>query len=209
MHLRRAANNLAGEEKNINSEEELTQEAETQTEEAFEEEAKVGAEDAAETEAEDKKGFFKKKDKKDKKDLQIEELTDKYRRTMAEFDNFRKRTEKEKAAMYEIGARGIIDKLLPVVDNFERGLAAIPEEDKASAVAEGMDKIYRQLTKMLEDAGVKEIEAEGAEFDPNFHNAVMHVEDESLGENVVAEVLQKGYTYRDSVVRHSMVKVAN
>ncbi|MBD5156860.1 MAG: nucleotide exchange factor GrpE [Butyrivibrio sp.] len=209
MHLRRAANNLAGEEKNINSEEELTQEAETQTEEVFEEEAKVGAEDAAETEAEDKKGFFKKKDKKDKKDLQIEELTDKYRRTMAEFDNFRKRTEKEKAAMYEIGARGIIDKLLPVVDNFERGLAAIPEEDKASAVAEGMDKIYRQLTKMLEDAGVKEIEAEGAEFDPNFHNAVMHVEDESLGENVVAEVLQKGYTYRDSVVRHSMVKVAN
>lgn len=209
MHLRRAANNLAGEEKNINSEEELTQEAETQTEEAFEEEAKVGAEDAAETEAEDKKGFFKKKDKKDKKDLQIEELTDKYRRTMAEFDNFRKRTEKEKAAMYEIGARGIIDKLLPVVDNFERGLAAIPEEDKASAVAEGMDKIYRQFTKMLEDAGVKEIEAEGAEFDPNFHNAVMHVEDESLGENVVAEVLQKGYTYRDSVVRHSMVKVAN
>ena len=200
---------MAGEEKNINSEEELTQEAETQTEEVFEEEAKVGAEDAAETEAEDKKGFFKKKDKKDKKDLQIEELTDKYRRTMAEFDNFRKRTEKEKAAMYEIGARGIIDKLLPVVDNFERGLAAIPEEDKASAVAEGMDKIYRQLTKMLEDAGVKEIEAEGAEFDPNFHNAVMHVEDESLGENVVAEVLQKGYTYRDSVVRHSMVKVAN
>lgn len=200
---------MAGEEKNINSEEELTQEAETQTEEAFEEEEKEGADESADTEAEDKRGFFKKKDKKDKKDLQIEELTDKYRRTMAEFDNFRKRTEKEKAAMYEIGARGIIDKLLPVVDNFERGLAAIPEEDKASAVAEGMDKIYRQLTKMLEDAGVKEIEAEGAEFDPNFHNAVMHVEDESLGENVVAEVLQKGYTYRDSVVRHSMVKVAN
>lgn len=204
---------MAGEEKNINSEEELTQEAETQetqTEEALEEEVKDEAEEnVKDTEADDKKGFFKKKDKKDKKDLQIEELTDKYRRTMAEFDNFRKRTEKEKAAMYEIGARGIIDKLLPVVDNFERGLAAIPEEDKASAVAEGMDKIYRQLTKMLEDAGVKEIEAEGAEFDPNFHNAVMHVEDESLGENVVAEVLQKGYTYRDSVVRHSMVKVAN
>lgn len=204
---------MAGEEKNIKSEEELTQEAkaqETQTGEALEEEVKDEAEgNVKDTEADDKKGFFKKKDKKDKKDLQIEELTDKYRRTMAEFDNFRKRTEKEKAAMYEIGARGIIDKLLPVVDNFERGLAAIPEEDKASAVAEGMDKIYRQLTKMLEDAGVKEIEAEGAEFDPNFHNAVMHVEDESLGENVVAEVLQKGYTYRDSVVRHSMVKVAN
>lgn len=202
---------MAGEEKNINPEEELKQETE-----ANETQDDVSADDTAESkeadkevDTDDKKGFFKKKDKKDKKDLQIEELTDKYRRTMAEFDNFRKRTEKEKAAMYEIGARGIIDKLLPVVDNFERGLAAIPEEDKASAVAEGMDKIYRQLTKMLEDAGVKEIEAEGAEFDPNFHNAVMHVEDESLGENVVAEVLQKGYTYRDSVVRHSMVKVAN
>ncbi len=158
---------------------------------------------------EDKKSFFKKKDKKDKKDLQIEELTDKYRRTMAEFDNYRKRTDKEKSAMYEVGAKDIIEKLLPVVDNFERGLATIPEEDKATPVAEGMDKIYKQLTKMLEDAGVKEIQAEGSEFDPNFHNAVMHVEDEALGENVVAEVLQKGYTYRDSVVRHSMVKVAN
>ncbi|MCM1307737.1 MAG: nucleotide exchange factor GrpE [Butyrivibrio sp.] len=203
---------MAGEEKNINSEEDLTQEAEVsneQPEELSEEETAEDAEAVEEAEAEDKKSFFKKKDKKDKKDLQIEELTDKYRRTMAEFDNFRKRTEKEKAAMYEIGARGIIDKLLPVVDNFERGLAAVPEEDKESPVAEGMDKIYRQLTKMLEDAGVKEIEAEGAEFDPNFHNAVMHIEDESLGENVVAEVLQKGYTYKDSVVRHSMVKVAN
>lgn len=211
MRLRRAANNLSGEEKNINSEEEIEQEKETDEaqEEVSEEEAAKAEEAEKETDTDDKKGFFKKKDKKDKKDLQIEELTDKYRRTMAEFDNFRKRTEKEKAAMYEIGAKAIIDKLLPVVDNFERGLAAIPEEDKASAVAEGMDKIYRQLTKMLEDAGVKEIEAEGAEFDPNFHNAVMHIEDESLGENVVAEVLQKGYTYRDTVVRHSMVKVAN
>lgn len=211
MRLRRAANNLAGEEKNINPEEELKQETETNEtqDDVSADDTAEGKEADKEVDTDDKKGFFKKKDKKDKKDLQIEELTDKYRRTMAEFDNFRKRTEKEKAAMYEIGARGIIDKLLPVVDNFERGLAAIPEEDKASAVAEGMDKIYRQLTKMLEDADVKEIEAEGAEFDPNFHNAVMHVEDESLGENVVAEVLQKGYTYRDSVVRHSMVKVAN
>lgn len=200
---------MSGEEKNINSEE-LDQEKETDAaQEVSVEENAEPAEAEKETDSDDKKGFFKKKDKKDKKDLQIEELTDKYRRTMAEFDNFRKRTEKEKAAMYEIGAKAIIDKLLPVVDNFERGLAAIPEEDKASAVAEGMDKIYRQLTKMLEDAGVKEIEAEGAEFDPNFHNAVMHIEDENLGENVVAEVLQKGYTYRDTVVRHSMVKVAN
>lgn len=167
------------------------------------------AAEADETQETAKKGFFKKKDKKDKKDEQIEELTDRCRRTMAEFDNFRKRTEKEKAAMYEIGARDIIEKLLPVADSFERGLASIPEDQKQTPVADGMDKIYKQLVKMLEDAGVREIEAEGAEFDPDLHNAVMHVEDENLGENVVAEVLQKGYTYRDTVVRHSMVKVAN
>ena len=167
-------------------------------------------EDAEENEKpDDKKGFFKKKDKKDKKDQQIEELTDKYRRVMAEFDNFRKRTEKEKSSMYEIGAKDIIVKLLPVVDNFERGLATVSEEEKEKPFADGMDKVYKQLTKMLEDAGVKEIEAEGKEFDPQYHNAVMHVDDESLGENIVAEVLQKGYTYKDSVVRHSMVKVAN
>ncbi len=152
--------------------------------------------------------FFK-KDKKDKKDVQIEELTDKYKRTMAEFDNFRKRTEKEKSAMYEIGAKDIIEKMLPIVDNFERGLATLSEEEKASPFADGMDKIYKQLLTTLEDAGVKVIEAVGKEFDPNLHNAVMHVEDESLGENVVAEEFQKGYTYRESVVRHSMVKVAN
>ena len=126
---------------------------------------------------------------------------------MAEFDNYRKRTEKEKAAMYEIGAKDIIEKLLPVVDNFERGLGAIPEGEEKSAFAEGMDKIYKQLVKMLEDAGVKPIEAVGKEFDPNFHNAVMHVDDETLGENIIAEEFQKGYLYRDSVVRHSMVAV--
>lgn len=173
------------------------------------EETVTDSDDTEQMEEDDKKGFFKKKDKKDKKDIQIEELTDKYRRTMAEFDNYRKRTEKEKSAMYEIGAKDIIEKLLPVVDNFERGLAIIPEEDRKNPIADGMDKIYRQLTKMLEDAGVKEIEAEGKEFDPELHNAVMHVEDDSFEENVIAEVLQKGYTYRDSVVRHSMVKVAN
>lgn len=158
-----------------------------------------------------KKGFFgkKKEKKKDPKDQQIEDLTDRVKRTMAEFDNYRKRTEKEKTAMYEIGAKDIIEKILPVVDNFERGLATVPEEDKASPFAEGMDKIYKQLMKTLEEAGVKPIEAVGNEFDPNFHNAVMHVEDENLGENVVADEFQKGYTYRDSVVRHSMVKVAN
>ncbi len=157
----------------------------------------------------EKKGFFKKDKKKDKKDELIEELTDKYKRTFAEFDNFRKRSEKEKSAMYEVGAKDVIEKILPVVDNFERGFKAVSEEELATPFAEGMDKIYKQLLKTLEDLGVKEIEAEGNEFDPSLHNAVMHVEDEALGENIVAEVLQKGYMYRDSVVRHSMVKVAN
>ena len=169
-------------------------------------------EDAPEEEAggkakEEKKGFFQKK--KDKKDEQIEELTDRLKRTMAEFDNFRKRTEKEKASMYEFGARDIIEKILPVVDNFERGLSVISDEEAKTAFAEGMDKIYRQLLKTLEDAGVKPIEAVGKPFDPDFHNAVMHVDDESAGENIVVEEFQKGYLYRDSVVRHSMVKVAN
>lgn len=157
-----------------------------------------------------KKGFFgKKKDKPDPKDEKIEELTDRLQRNMAEFDNFRKRTEKEKSAMFEIGAKDIIERILPVVDNFERGLAALSEEEKSSAFAEGMEKIYKQLMKSLEEAGVKPIEAVGQPFNPDFHNAVMHVEDESLGENVVAQELLKGYTYRDTVVRHSMVQVAN
>ena len=156
---------------------------------------------------EEKKGFFKKK--KDPRDEKSEELTDRVKRQMAEFENFRKRTEKEKSSMYEMGARDIIERILPVVDNFERGLASIPEEAKATPFADGMEKIYKQFQKTLEEAGVKAIEAVGQEFDPNFHNAVMHVDDENLGENVVAEELLKGYTYRDTVVRHSMVKVAN
>ena len=159
------------------------------------------------TQKEEKKGFFKKK--KDPRDEKIEELNDRVMRQMAEFENFRKRTEKEKSTMYEMGARDMIEKILPIVDNFERGLASIPEDAKGTPFAEGMEKIYKQFQKTLEDAGVKVIEAVGKEFDPNLHNAVMHVEDESLGENVVAEELLKGYTYRDSVVRHSMVKVAN
>lgn len=154
-----------------------------------------------------KKSFFAKK--KDKKDEQIEELTDRLKRNMAEFDNYRKRTEKEKAAMYEVGARDMIEKILLVVDNFERGLATIPEGEEKGAFAEGMDKIYKQLLKMLEDVGVTAIESVGCPFDPNYHNAVMHIEDEGLGENIVAEEFQKGYLYRDNVVRHSMVKVAN
>ena len=154
-----------------------------------------------------KKGLFGKK--KDPRDTQIEELTDQLKRSMAEFDNYRKRTEKEKSAMYEIGARDVIEKILPVVDNFERGLATVPEDAKETPFAEGMEKIYKQLMKTLDDMGVKPIEAVGKPFDPNFHNAVMHVDDESLGENVVASELLKGYMYRETVVRHSMVQVAN
>ena len=166
----------------------------------------ASGEQASKTE---KKKFFSKKNKKDKKDEKIEELTDRLTRQMAEFDNFRKRTEKEKSQMYEIGARDIIEKILPVVDNFERGLSSVSEEDKATPFAEGMEKIYKQLMTTLEGIGVKPIEAVGQEFNPDFHNAVMHVEDEELGENIIAEEFQKGYMYRDSVVRHSMVKVAN
>ena len=179
---------------------------------AAEEETVEEAEEAAaeEPEAEKEKGsFFKKKEKKDKKDEKIEELTDRVRRQMAEFDNFRKRTEKEKTQMFETGAKSIVEKILPVVDNFERGLAAVTEEEKGSPFVEGMEKIYKQMMTMLEEAGVKPIEAVGQEFDPNLHNAVMHIEDEEFGENIIAEEFQKGYTYRDSVVRHSMVKVAN
>lgn len=128
---------------------------------------------------------------------------------MAEFENFRKRTEKEKSQMFDMGAKTIVEKVLPVIDNFERGLAAVPEDKKEDAFVVGMDKIYKQFLTTLEEVGVKPIEAVGQEFDPNFHNAVMHVEDEELGENIVAEELQKGYMYRDAVVRHSMVKVAN
>ena len=165
-----------------------------------------------EEETEEGSGFMKKfgrKNKKDKKDEKIEELTDRLTRQMAEFDNFRKRTEKEKSQMYEIGAKDIIEKILPVVDNFERGIAAVPEDEKANPFAEGMEKIYKQLMTTLEEIGVKPIEAVGQEFDPDFHNAVMHVEDEEVGENIITEEFQKGYLYRDSVVRHSMVKVAN
>ena len=157
----------------------------------------------------EKKGFFKKKDKKDSRDTQIEELSDRVKRQMAEFDNYRKRTEREKASMFEMGSRSVIEKMLPVVDNFERGLAAIPEGEKEAAVAKGMEMIYKQLMTTLSEMGVKPIEAVGQPFDPNFHNAVMHIEDDALGENVVSEEFQKGYTHHDSVIRCSMVKVAN
>lgn len=147
--------------------------------------------------------------KKDPKDVQIEELQDRLKRQMAEFDNFRKRTEKEKSAMYEVGARDIIEKILPVLDNFERGLAAVPEDEKGSSFAEGVEKIYKQFVKTLEESGVAAIEAVGQQFDPSLHNAVMHVEDDNYGENEISQELQKGYTYRGTVVRYSMVQVAN
>lgn len=157
-------------------------------------------------------GKNKKKDKKeDKKEeafkQKIEELEDRVKRQMAEFENFRKRTEKEKSAMYEVGAKSVIEKILPVVDNFERGLATIPEEEKGSAFADGMNMIYKQLLGELDKLGVKPIEAVGKEFNPNFHNAVMQVESEEYESGVVAQELQKGYTYHDTVVRHSMVAV--
>jgi molecular chaperone GrpE len=162
-------------------------------------------------EAKSGKSFFKKekKEKKDKKDLKIDELNDRLIRTMAEFDNFRKRSEKEKAQMFEIGARDIIEKVLPVIDNFERGLGAISEDEKESAFVQGIEKIYKQMVTTLAEAGLKPIDAVGKEFDPNFHNAVMHAEDAELGENTVADEFQKGYMYRETVIRHSMVKVVN
>jgi len=174
-----------------------------QKEEAEKPQKDTPEEDAKEGKS--KTSFFGKK-KKDKLEQQVEDLTDRLKRSMAEFDNYRKRTEKEKSSMYIIGAREIIEKILPVVDNFERGLAQAPEGD---AFADGMQMIYKQLLTTLEGLGVEAIEAVGKEFNPDFHNAVMHVEDENAGENMVVEELQKGYTYKGFVVRHSMVKVAN
>nr|WP_317449862.1 nucleotide exchange factor GrpE [uncultured Sellimonas sp.] len=192
---------------------EIPVEEETVQAEAEETDAQESTDGQEDQEASDdgkeKKGFFKRKNKKDPKDEKIEDLTDKLTRQMAEFDNYRKRTEKEKSAMYEIGAKDIIEKILPVIDNFERGFQSVEDGKKDDPFVDGMDKVYRQLMKTLEDAGVKQIEALGEEFNPDFHNAVMHVEDEEAGENIIVEEFQKGYMYRDSVVRHSMVKVAN
>ena len=189
--------------------EEAKEEETVKAEEASEEKESTGGEKPEETEAVEEPEILKKKKKKDKMEEKIEELEDRVKRQMAEFDNFRKRTEKEKSHMYEVGARDVIEKILPVVDNFERGLASVPEDQKENPVIVGMDKIYSQLMTTLTDLGVEPIAAVGGEFDPNYHNAVMHVEDEELGENVVAEEFQKGYMYKDTVIRHSMVKVAN
>ena len=197
-----AAGEEAENEENVSKEEDSK-------EEDSKEETSEGTEEKEESEDSSGKKLFGKKNKKDKKDEKIEELTDKLTRQMAEFDNFRKRTEKEKSQMYEIGAKDIIDKILPIVDNFERGLGAVTEEEKEDPFVQGMEKVYKQLMTTLDGIGVKPIEAVGKEFNPDFHNAVMHVEDEELGENIIAEEFQKGYMYHDSVVRHSMVKVAN
>ena len=182
---------------------EFVEEAEETPEEA--------AAKAAAMEAEVEEAFSDEnlEEKPDKKDLAIADLTDRLKRSMAEFDNFRKRSEKEKATMFDMGARSMAEKLLPVVDNFERAMLAAPADGEGKAFAEGITMIYNQMTKTLEDLGVKAIDCVGKEFDPNFHNAVMHIEDENLGENVVAEELLKGYMYKDTVLRHSMVKVAN
>lgn len=185
--------------------------AEDNTEAATGKEENAGKSEAQTAGAEGKDGkkspFKKKEKKKDKRDERIEELTDQVKRQMAEFENFRKRTEKEKTQMYEVGAKSIIEKILPVVDNFERGLAAVPEEQKSDAFVEGMDKIYKQMMTVFDELDVKPIEAVGKEFDPEFHNAVMQVESEEYESGIVAQELQKGYMYRDSVVRHSMVAV--
>ena len=180
--------------------------------EAAEESEEKGSEEESGEEkgSEGFKGFFKKKSDKEKAALkeQIASLEDRVRRQMAEFDNFRKRTDKEKESMFSMGERNVIEKMLPILDNFERGLAAIPEEEKGSSFADGMDKICKQFVKQLEDLGVKPIEAVGKEFDPAFHNAVMQVESEEYEEGVVVQEFQKGYMYKDAVLRHSMVTVA-
>ena len=188
-----------------NNQEEETKETEAQGDEA----AKEDEAEASGAEENKDKGLFGKKKKKDKKDEQIEDLNDRLRRQRAEFDNFRKRSEKEKSQMFDMGARSIIEKVLPVVDNFERGLAAVPEEQKDDAFVTGMDKIYKQLMTELDAIGVKPIEALGQEFNPDLHNAVMQVESEEYDPGVVAQELQKGYTYKDTVVRHSMVAVVS
>ena len=190
-----------------NTETDQNTEADQEGKDAAAESVTEEKEETAQSEKKDKK--FWKKEKKDKNAELVEELTDKVKRQMAEFENFRKRSEKEKAGMFEMGAKSVIEQILPVIDNFERGLAAVPEDAKDDPFIAGMEKIYRQLMDTMDKLNVKPIEAVGTEFNPDFHNAVMHVEDEEAGENVVVEEFQKGYLYKDQVVRHSMVKVAN
>ena len=190
----------------VNTTEETVEVADEETTEAVE------TPEGEETAQEKEKKFGKKKKAVDKKadayEAKIAELEDRVKRQMAEFENYRKRTEKEKAAMFEMGAKSVVEKILPVVDNFERGLGSVPETDKDGAFAAGMNMIYKQMMTELESLGVTPIEAVGQEFDPNFHNAVMQVESDEYEEGIVAQELLKGYMYRESVVRHSMVAVA-
>ncbi len=211
------------EEKDKVQEENLTEEKDSQVSEDTEQNGGAenadgsAAEEASKEEPKEEAGENrkekKKKEKTDKKQdalkEKIEELEDRVKRQMAEFENFRKRTEKEKTMMFETGAKSVIEKILPVVDNFERGLATIPEEEKGGAFAQGMEMIYKQLLTELENMEVKPIPAVGEEFNPDFHNAVMQVESEEYESGVIAQELQKGYTYRGSVVRHSMVAVVS
>lgn len=207
-------------EENENKETVATDVEET-VEEVVTEEAQEGeetSEEATDTEKEKKEGLFKKRKKVDvkaleaeleKKEAEVAELKDRYQRLMAEFENARKRTAKETTRMFDMGAKDVLEKLLPVVDNFERGLSAVSEEEKDNAFVQGIDAIYKQLMTVFGEIGVSPMDAVGKEFNADFHNAVMHVEDEELGENIVAEEFQKGYMYKDQVLRHSMVKVAN
>ena len=195
---------------------ETVEEVTVESTEETEVEAKEVSEDAGKKPAKGKKGSRRSGGNNKALELEIEkqkelieEANDKYKRLLAEFENARNRNEKESKRMYDIGAKEVLEKLLPVVDNFERALLTIPEEDKERAFEQGVDKIYKQLIVTLEEIGVTPMNAEGTEFNPDLHNAVMHVEDEEFGENVVAEELQKGYMYKEDVLRHSMVKVAN
>ena len=188
------------------NETESDDDASTDAEAKADEKADDKSDEKADDKSDEKKGLFKKK-KKDKKDEQIEELNDRLKRQMAEFENFRKRSEKEKSQMFDMGAKTIVEKILPVIDNFERGLAAVPDDKKDDPFITGMDKVYKQMLTELDAAGVKPIECVGQEFDPDFHNAVMQVENDELESGTVAQELQKGYMYKDSVVRHSMVSV--
>lgn len=198
-------------EKMAEEAEEVTEEVKEETAEEVSEET-AGAEETAEAPEEDipsPEELAAEEEVIGEADQALQEAREKYQRLFAEFDNFRKRTEKEKSARYDMGARQMVEKILPVLDNFELALQNVPEEEKNSSFVEGMDKIHKLFLKTLEDAGVKPIEAEGCQFNPDYHNAVMHVEDDSVGENIVVQELQKGYMYKDTVVRYSMVKVAN
>lgn len=197
------------EEKKVDEVEELQEEETAEAAEDIEETENQEAESSEESEEPEADAKIDKKAKKDKKDEKIEELNDRLMRNLAEFENFRNRSEKEKSAMFEIGAKSVVEKMLPVVDNLERGFDGLSDEEKETPFAKGIEAVYKQLLTGLEEIGVTPIEAVGKEFDPNFHNAVMHDEDDSDASNQVIEEFQKGYMYKDSVVRHSMVKVLN